>query len=50
MCGQMTIYDNVEFSCLTLELVNASATSEMRIAHMCDRNPFGTPCYHYKGN
>ncbi|KAM3958726.1 uncharacterized protein ACR2FA_007249 [Aphomia sociella] len=46
----MTIYENVEYSCLTLELVNASATSEMRVKHFCPREGYGTPCYHYKGS
>ncbi|XP_069356085.1 uncharacterized protein [Maniola hyperantus] len=46
----LSIYDNVEFSCLTLELVNASATSEMRIRHQCVRQGFGVPCYRYKGS
>ncbi|XP_045454887.1 uncharacterized protein LOC123664385 [Melitaea cinxia] len=46
----MSIYDSVEFSCLTLELINASAVSEMRIKHFCPRNPKGVPCYSYKGS
>ncbi|XP_052742183.1 uncharacterized protein LOC112053602 [Bicyclus anynana] len=46
----MSIYDNVEFTCLTLELTNASATSEMRVHHACERNAYGVPCYSYKGS
>ncbi|CAH0714832.1 unnamed protein product, partial [Brenthis ino] len=46
----MSIYENVEFSCLTLELVNATAVSEMRIKHYCSRYTRGPPCYSYKGS
>ncbi|XP_032521736.2 uncharacterized protein LOC116773417, partial [Danaus plexippus] len=46
----LSIYENVEFSCLTLELVNASAVSEIRIKHVCPREVRGPPCYRYKGS
>ncbi|CAH2987106.1 unnamed protein product [Chilo suppressalis] len=46
----MTIYENVEYSCLTLELVNASAVSEMRVKHFCPRESRGPICYSYKGS
>ncbi|VVC99401.1 unnamed protein product, partial [Leptidea sinapis] len=46
----MSIYDDVEYTCLTLELVNASAVSEMRIKHLCTRFSYGPPCYAYKGS
>ena len=45
----MSIYENIEFSCLTLELVNASAVTEMRVKHYCTRFSKGPPCYSYKG-
>ncbi|XP_038217885.1 uncharacterized protein LOC119836575 [Zerene cesonia] len=46
----LSIYDDVEFTCLTLELVNASAVSEMRVKHLCTRYSKGPPCYAYKGS
>ncbi|CAH2098095.1 unnamed protein product [Euphydryas editha] len=46
----MSIFESVEFSCLTLELINASAVSEMRVKHFCTRNLQGAPCYSYKGS
>ncbi|CAH0759825.1 unnamed protein product [Diatraea saccharalis] len=45
----MSIYENVEYSCLTLEVKNSSAVSEMRIKHFCPREPTGAVCYAYKG-
>ncbi|KAL4713685.1 hypothetical protein ACJJTC_004216 [Scirpophaga incertulas] len=46
----MTILDNVEYSCLTMQLVNASAVSEMRIQHYCTRYSYGPICYSYRGS
>ncbi|XP_022837246.1 transmembrane protease serine 6-like [Spodoptera litura] len=45
----ITLLDNVEYTCMTMELVNASAVSEMRIKHFCNRVNFGAPCYFYRG-
>ncbi|XP_041972077.1 uncharacterized protein LOC121728047 [Aricia agestis] len=45
----MTIKENVEFTCLTLQLVNASGVSEMRVHHYCRRESRGPPCYYYHG-
>ncbi|XP_064074642.1 uncharacterized protein LOC113397675 [Vanessa tameamea] len=45
-----SMYDSVEFSCLTMELLNATAVSEMRIKHLCTRESKGPPCYSYKGS
>ncbi|XP_026748468.2 uncharacterized protein LOC113509352 [Galleria mellonella] len=44
----MTIYENIEYTCLTLELVNASAVSEMRVKHYCPRESYGPACHAYK--
>ncbi|KAF9422011.1 hypothetical protein HW555_002231, partial [Spodoptera exigua] len=44
----VTLTDNVEYSCMTMELVNASAVSEMRIKHFCNRKNFEQPCYFYR--
>ncbi|XP_013186349.1 uncharacterized protein LOC106131720 [Amyelois transitella] len=50
----MTIADNVEYTCLTLEVVNASAVSEMRVKHMCPRpeklegKKYRGPCHTYR--
>ncbi|XP_059062719.1 uncharacterized protein LOC131855457 [Achroia grisella] len=46
----MTIYEHMEYTCLTLELVNASATSEMRVKHYCPRYGYGPACHTYKGS
>ncbi|XP_026740443.1 uncharacterized protein LOC113502894 isoform X2 [Trichoplusia ni] len=46
----LTIIENVEYSCLTLELTNASAVSEMRVKHYCPRINYGPACYYYKGS
>ncbi|KAH9642375.1 hypothetical protein HF086_004907, partial [Spodoptera exigua] len=46
----ITLTDNVEYSCMTMELVNASAVSEMRIKHFCNRKNFEQPCYFYRGS
>ncbi|CAH1641898.1 unnamed protein product [Spodoptera littoralis] len=46
----ITLLDNIEYTCMTMELVNASAVSEMRIKHFCNRVNFGAPCYFYRGS
>ncbi|XP_073960984.1 uncharacterized protein isoform X2 [Choristoneura fumiferana] len=45
----MTIFDNVAYSCLTLELKNASATSYINVKHMCPRYSYGPACHTYRG-
>ncbi|KAL0811115.1 hypothetical protein ABMA28_010382 [Loxostege sticticalis] len=46
----MSVYEDVEYSCLTLELVNASAVSEMKVRHTCIRETMGPACYAYRGS
>ncbi|CAB3244645.1 unnamed protein product [Arctia plantaginis] len=46
----LTITENVEFTCLTVELINASATSEMRIIHECPRAAGGASCYRHQSS
>ncbi|XP_053620183.1 uncharacterized protein LOC128680796 isoform X2 [Plodia interpunctella] len=46
----LTIVDSVEYTCLTLEMVNASAVSEMRIKHFCPREAYGPPCHYFRGS
>ncbi|XP_028159870.1 uncharacterized protein LOC114352459 [Ostrinia furnacalis] len=50
MTYNMSVYENVEYSCLTLELVNASAVSEMKVRHTCVRESYGPACYAYRGS
>ncbi|XP_075983203.1 uncharacterized protein LOC142981292 [Anticarsia gemmatalis] len=44
----MTIFQQASFSCLTMELTNATSVSEMRIVHRCLRVVRGERCYKYK--
>nr|XP_049706342.1 uncharacterized protein LOC110382043 [Helicoverpa armigera] len=46
----MSIFESVEYTCLTLELTNASAVSEMRVRHYCPRVSYGPACYFHKGS
>ncbi|XP_028027460.1 uncharacterized protein LOC114240961 isoform X1 [Bombyx mandarina] len=45
----LTLMNNVNYRCLTLELVNASGTSEMRVTHHSRRYTHGPACYTYRG-
>ncbi|KAJ8708222.1 hypothetical protein PYW07_010347 [Mythimna separata] len=45
----LTLVEVVEYTCLTLELQNASAVSEMRVKHYCPRIDYGPACYFYRG-
>ncbi|KAJ2950395.1 hypothetical protein O0L34_g8639 [Tuta absoluta] len=33
-----------------MELINASASSEMKVRHFCPRQLFNMPCYRYRGS
>ncbi|XP_049881170.1 uncharacterized protein LOC126377481 [Pectinophora gossypiella] len=46
----MTIQEAMEITCMTLELVNASASSEMRVKHSCPRNNYGPACHYYRNS
>ncbi|CAH0598423.1 unnamed protein product [Chrysodeixis includens] len=46
----LSIIQNIEYTCLTLELTNASAVSEMRIKHVCPRVTYGPACHRYQGS